>query len=128
MQQCEHGQKPTRATKNHPDIPISLPNRRESVRNNTKTAPLPPAPVSETPGQVTSAANRAISRTSPSGFRSIRRAGPNRSRRSPDEGPVAVGDIRDPRGGLVIRQRQRPATAEFVGLRPFDVGLRQQPL
>ena len=111
---------------NHPAIPVSQPNRRKSVRNNAKTAPLPPAPASRTPGQVTSAANRAIFRTSLSGFRSVRRAGPNRSRRSPDEGPV--GDIRHPRGGLVIRQRQRRRTAQFAGLRPFDVRLRQQPL
>src|SRR6266851_599715 len=45
-----------------------------------------------------------------------------------DEGPVAIDDGRDAQGGLKAGDRQRCRAAEFVSLRPLDVGLRQQPL
>ena len=50
-------------------------------------------------------------------------------RRPPlDECPIATHDRRNPQSGPKINDRQRWRTAEFVGLRVLDVGLRQQPL
>src|SRR5258706_3348458 len=45
-----------------------------------------------------------------------------------DECPVAIHDGRDAQGGLKVGDRQRCLAAEFVSLRPLDVGLPQQPL
>src|SRR5579864_6125100 len=45
-----------------------------------------------------------------------------------DEGAVAVDNRSDPQRRPKACHRQRGRVAKFVGLRPLDVGLREQPL
>src|SRR5258705_13455078 len=49
-------------------------------------------------------------------------------RRPLHERPLAVYDRRDANGRLIIGDRQRRCAAKFVGLRPFDIRLGQEPL
>src|SRR6478735_8110305 len=119
---------------NHRNNPISLTIGRKSVRNDAQSGFIEVVTLRrEKEG---SSCHRVAERFEPFLKRALKGSGqfvpPGGfavERRPPfDERPAAIGNWRDPQGGLIVGHRHGRRAAEFVALRPFDVGLRQQPL
>src|SRR6266702_7680343 len=123
-----------RTVRNCQDSPTSETNRRESTRTNAETASYCLTGFRREPGP--SARQDVAERFEPFAERSPKRPGQLvaagrlaiEGRPPFDEGPVSIHDRGNAQGGLETGNRQRRRVAEFVGLRPLDVELRQQPL